>query len=481
MTSNAGGPRRDQNPPEDNPFIAFRRFADAQVSSLFTTVFALPEILNDANHARAKCLWGQADPKLCEELRNLEIEMGDADRAADALCKDQEYYFSLTKHQEWEKLVQEVGALRNRILADDGTNLASSENTAAPQTERQRHVEMVEKTANRKGQEWGWSWDWGFPRPFDAADHHPRDDPRDRMQAMTELYDRWKRHRGLMRRIFEDTRRDEPSTNAAEYDQEGDNQSKGWASPFYMWKRSQNPTCRRIIHPRNPYSPHALEEDETLKQSGIQWRDAFEDLTRVTEGKPLIPEERLGHSRHQPYRTWARRLGGREESAKHHCEGKDEYPKKAPLQSGGSSEEPSYEYGHDHEDQHDDPPTPRPDKAGFTDGMPAMDLEAYERLLGPVSAPGHTSEASASILSTLTTTERTIAPDGTVTTKVVLKKRFADGREESSETLHTQRGQGVNGPVAISDQMSNNKDRTLAEPENLRKSAGNKKGWFWSN
>lgn len=41
------------------------------------------------------------------------------------------------------------------------------------------------------------------------------------------------------------------------------------------------------------------------------------------------------------------------------------------------------------------------------------------------------------ILSTLTTTERTTLPDSPVTTKTVLKKRFADMREERIETVHT--------------------------------------------
>ena len=45
--------------------------------------------------------------------------------------------------------------------------------------------------------------------------------------------------------------------------------------------------------------------------------------------------------------------------------------------------------------------------------------------------------AGPDILAQLTTTETTRLPDGTVTTKVVLKQRFADGREEERETVHT--------------------------------------------
>ncbi|OTA37090.1 hypothetical protein BTJ68_03158 [Hortaea werneckii EXF-2000] len=46
-------------------------------------------------------------------------------------------------------------------------------------------------------------------------------------------------------------------------------------------------------------------------------------------------------------------------------------------------------------------------------------------------------EKKVDVLSSLTTTQTTRMPDGTVTTKVVLKQRFADGREETEEKLHT--------------------------------------------
>jgi hypothetical protein len=61
------------------------------------------------------------------------------------------------------------------------------------------------------------------------------------------------------------------------------------------------------------------------------------------------------------------------------------------------------------------------------------------------------------VLSTLTTTETIRLPDGTVTTKVVLKQRFADGREETSERSHTYR-----------------------EESEAREEKASKKGWFWA-
>lgn len=80
--------------------------------------------------------------------------------------------------------------------------------------------------------------------------------------------------------------------------------------------------------------------------------------------------------------------------------------------------------------------------------------------------------AASKILSTLSTTETTTSPDGTVTTKVVMKKRFADGREESTESVSTTH--------------ANEKARKIVNPqveasaEEREGKQKEKKGWFWS-
>ncbi|TKA79903.1 hypothetical protein B0A49_01105 [Cryomyces minteri] len=92
-----------------------------------------------------------------------------------------------------------------------------------------------------------------------------------------------------------------------------------------------------------------------------------------------------------------------------------------------------------------------------------------------------------SIVSTLTSTGRRIAPDGTVTTKVALKRRFGDGREESSETVHTTQGQLRNGTE------SEEADRAEmgGRPGEREGESGSREGrgqreekgartWFWS-
>ncbi|KAI7279910.1 hypothetical protein KC345_g5089 [Hortaea werneckii] len=74
-------------------------------------------------------------------------------------------------------------------------------------------------------------------------------------------------------------------------------------------------------------------------------------------------------------------------------------------------------------------------------------------------------EKKVDVLSSLTTTQTTRMPDGTVTTKVVLKQRFADGREETEEKLHTY--QDPSQPQHAEESQ---------RPEQVEK----KKGWFWS-
>lgn len=78
-------------------------------------------------------------------------------------------------------------------------------------------------------------------------------------------------------------------------------------------------------------------------------------------------------------------------------------------------------------------------------------------------------EKKIDVLSSLTTTQTTRLPDGTVTTKVVLKRRFADGREEVEEKVHTYREPTI----------SRVQGEELRGGEMGEKERG-KKGWFWT-
>ncbi|EME81734.1 uncharacterized protein MYCFIDRAFT_182926 [Pseudocercospora fijiensis CIRAD86] len=87
-------------------------------------------------------------------------------------------------------------------------------------------------------------------------------------------------------------------------------------------------------------------------------------------------------------------------------------------------------------------------------------LPAEEKKV-PVPAPGILKKPD--VLSALTTTHTTRLPDGTVTTKVVLKQRFADGREETTESLHTTNEN-------LEQQKRREQEQELPP----------KKGWFWT-
>ncbi|KAI4253512.1 MAG: hypothetical protein LQ352_003652 [Teloschistes flavicans] len=100
------------------------------------------------------------------------------------------------------------------------------------------------------------------------------------------------------------------------------------------------------------------------------------------------------------------------------------------------------------------PATRYPENDAEEDAVTELDL--YRRFLGTRSRPGSASHTSSqtftstaglqsdpnkpSVTSTMTTTQRCTLPDGTVYTKVVLKKGFSDGREECTETEHTTHG-----------------------------------------
>ena len=125
------------------------------------------------------------------------------------------------------------------------------------------------------------------------------------------------------------------------------------------------------------------------------------------------------------------------------------------------------------------------------DDEPRTELEMYERFLGGNAVSGEKDAVAASsfsssvatqtpaseglgIISTLTTTEKVTLPDGTTTTKVVLRKRFADGREETNETTHVTRGRDA------AEQNGAPKHIIGAKDANDGGKDGQKKGWFWS-
>ena len=276
-----------------------------------------------------------------------------------------------------------------------------------------------------------------------------------------------------------------------------------FAASFHTW-----PAAAYLM--LSPYSPLALENKEHFREEGDKWRHAFEDLLDVQNGnglrtRPARPEQRSGADWLQYMLT---RRAFEPVNEKRIAE--------ATATKGPESD-------HDEECMTEldlykilirrslDPVTEKriaeavatrePESEGEEESMTELDL--YECFLGkqfPSSAPkpvdtpkistlpiedkpSETTELTTSnkpsVVSTMTTTERTTLPDGRVYSRMVLKKRFADGREESSETVQTNdasEGLPRKLPVQGSDGvMEASARQTERAPEKTQK-----KGWFWS-
>lgn len=535
MAPNEENPRRDPHRPEDNPFIAFRRFADSQVSSLLNTVFALPATIsnyNNAHRAREQCLFGKADKKQCAELHELESTIAELRHEAQEQFRAGDMQAVLRFSEEMMRLDRKADELRqDMVTAFDrfGGDKRIPENDAR----------LVERVANEKGQEWGWSWDWGFPRPFDhdnkgaGSAYTAEEEERRARQYLESTF----LQSGANEKLGED-RVDELvdsmmqaflheagfQRNKTEQRSEEDTPSS--EPRVWSWSKSWQwpPPADSNRIDDEAYSPHALEQDPDLKGSSVPWKKAYEELLHAEQNENTRCMRRHRHWNAERRHRWGRHRRGWVEQ-----EGDQDTLARESKDVPQSEDEPSYEYGHDHEDQHEEPPTPKFNQQGFSNrnrswdqeqGQEAVEdehdqdsfshhqqreqehlrtsedeeettteLDAYEQLFGTKAMSFPPSEAnqpangakSASILSTLTTTERTVAPDGSVTTKMVLKKRFADGREESSETVQTQHSQASKS--RLQNTWNDDTDKQHHSSPQNGKAEDKRKGggWFWSS
>jgi hypothetical protein len=540
MNNDNDNPRRDHTRSEDNPFIAFRRFADSQVSSLLNTVFTLPATIanyNNAHQAREQCLFGKADQRQCDRLQGLEADIAKLRHEGTELFRVGDVQAVLRNSEELMRLDRRADEIRREIIGD----VSRSDDQ---QITRRDDASLVEKVANEKGQEWGWSWDWGFPRPFDHDNRGSSAVSEEEKAREWVQLERLLQMQAEARRLAEEFNNkawDDPGTEVARFNNYNEDRSEDGKPRVWSWSRSwQWPPPADASQTDDPaYSPRALEQNREMNKAGVPWQAAYEDLLRAeqtevshytgtsdrvawTSRKIPITQQQLEETmegRSEPGcpsgldsdtsdNYW---VHGKIPITQHQLEetlDRDDEPSCPRL---GMRDEPSYEYSHDHEDQHDDPPTPKQDRFPYADTVrrdtyntvldaaherdedSETEMDAYERMeavsqslspaFGTASvAPATTKQmddVKPSILSTLTTTERSVASDGSITTKVVLKKRFADGREESSETVHTQRGQETETQKRDPWRAFHDIQPRSAEPEHQERKK--RSGWFWSS
>ena len=235
-------------------------------------------------------------------------------------------------------------------------------------------------------------------------------------------------------------------------------------------------------------SPLVLELHRDIGEK-IPWREAFEDLLLASHGRELPLRER-GRRAEESSTDWISRM-----TLCHSWSAKPAWdhlfdeatarlldlvdmsvfgPSECPRQKDGPETELDYYLRSEHSDS----------------------LPSGSSLPTPTS-PSTDDPCRPSVLSTLTTTERTTDPDGTVRTRVVLKKRFSDGTEENKETVHTglagQKHSAIDGSE-VSHRDSNNgidewdvasSGSMWESPSNRRTAKGvdrqRQRGWFWTS
>lgn len=269
----------------------------------------------------------------------------------------------------------------------------------------------------------------------------------------------------------------------------------------------------------SPYSPVWLEQQPRLCDRGAKWREAFEELLAVQSGQELPPK--CSQRTSESSADWVRGMiqlavcGKKVDTmVSNSAAGKTseimgQHPR---VLSAFTSLRQHEDNGHEDKDE-DKNKDKNKDKNEDTDNDELVDsgdiditeCDIYDRLfcsqqpslngtamvgmaavmaaalssahLQPEPSPTDIDAKKPSILSTLTTTEQTTLQDGSVHTKVVLKKRFSNGREESTETVHHQNAARQTQDAAsksVKDEDVRKSDKDKGNKEN--KSSG----WFWS-
>jgi len=226
---------------------------------------------------------------------------------------------------------------------------------------------------------------------------------------------------------------------------------------------SWRPSVRYLAGSR--YSPLRLERDHT----NINWRDAFEDLL-VEDASGQLPNARrnVGHDQSENKDIWISSLVSRDL-----VELPIGYSMFSPLLSSPMLAllSPFMESGRDHNEESELDHYERfPDKQEQSSQSVSSAPSANPK---DQSSQQTRTTSMPSIVATMTTTERHVLPNGTVTTKTVMKKRFADGREESEENMTTTHSAAAPNDTGKESHEDVGQERPIAQ-------AIKKDNWFWS-
>lgn len=479
-------PRRsiqDRSDPSDddfNPFIAFRRFADQQANSLLNAVTSLPSAFSSSFSERnQECPWKPQEGEAQRQRNERELERredhedGDDTGPFDRMFRDMERAMAREE--------KELG------------KLFESQEKAMRRGDKPHEDHVSEPKV------WYWSWSW----PPKSAEQREREKEEWETQVKN-CKQGW--NRGTESRWdpwFSSSHRHRPSF---------------WGSHDDLYDEWED----YLLH--DSYSPLQLEKSLGLPQAGTRWRQAYEDLLSTTAQEGTGSRSDLGRPYHTENfartdltpRQWIEHLQERHNAVIRHNVRhfswhfpfaetraprimeeidtlRDEKQRSKRVMRRENEDTKQLNASEESKNQ----PQQNHDTTNDSDAEPQTELDMYERFLGsssspaPVattstpanhnpdlSAPQASTSSGSTILSTLTTTERKINPDGSVTTKIVLKKRFADGSEENSETVHTMRGESNRASQGLGNMAAPTKE---ADGPEGQQSTNKKGGWFWSS
>lgn len=515
--SNDNKPHR---PDDDNtnPFISFRRYADDQISSLMSSVTGLPAALSREHErwhaARQNDENATGSGKQEVWVRQWSSDKSDGDAASEKKEDDPSRWVKIWK-PDGQEVKPEVTEDKDGGKTwhwsaswswppkgnDKGEDLEDTQRKNYEEARKNAEKELQELSDMFKGwfgaddreeaQQSGRAqnlFDWiGLGENLSAERRaEMKRDMDDRMKRLEdEFFNVRDSFSGFGRGPWSHLRMSNESQEGSRILQILDDvhstgnsfgfpMMRGLGHPLSYFLDYSNPRTRWLLE--HPYSPAILEADAIKKGiAAPRYADAFEDLLRAERGLPSRNNDWERGLWPRSYRLLSNvfsRNPNTQEFWENVEQGGDWYvpEKRAGLKQieapSGSAESAKEREARDHMYER---------FLGTHTADPKTELDMYERFLGDSSSHHQTSStgsasksspseidvAGSPILSTVTTTERNVAPDGTVTTKVTLKKRFADGREETSETVNTSRG-----------------DINAASEGGSDKKKG---GWFWSS
>lgn len=434
---------------ERNPFVAFRRFADDQISSIFRGVFEPPNLskLDRSLEEAQKEMWSRFGAGY-ERATNPERRQTESRGVDDPVHPPQ------VKAKETPRPAIESPKTRvTRASVMDSFLGFFGKTTAAQEQERAKNYATKQQgpKATQDQQE------KTIEDLIDSSDLN-RSSRLSLMGISEESGD--EKYRSILVPCW-------ALPGLEEIDRRMKSESK---------HRRQDPVSKTydlddaILAFQGSYSPLHLEHEGPMRRQ-VDWRAAFEDLLCAERGEPMMGEYYNGYLQPQPRGSWLMNMLLRGHINISDCWHQEMF-----------GIEPPYEHGETPESL----ATKLDTELDVYDLFPNSIYNVFQKLSNASTSPTVSEEilAKPQILSTLTSTEQVRLPDGSTTTRRILKKRFADGREESEDSTES------TPPAVAAGSQSLNRLVQLPTPEAqsisddlIKKNEElDKRGtWFWSH